>query len=333
MKINTPLVIGDVVIDNRLSLAPMAGFTDLAFRQLAKEYGVGLVYTELISANALAFNSKKTYKMIEETKRDKSPVCLQLFGDKIENLVQTIKKSEEISEYDILDINLGCSVKKVQKQGAGAWYIDHPKELREMLMTVCQTSTKPVSVKTRIGAVDNSLEIFENLKIFEESGVKLIALHGRTRSALYSGDTNYDVIKRVVDSTKLPVIANGNINLKNYRKILDYTNASGIMIGRDSIGYPSIFRDILNIDEGLELEPISLHSQTKVLIHHLELMKPNYTEFELVSKSRAFIGTYFKSFNNIKPYRLRLTRCTSYQEILDILNEILSIEDERRILQ
>lgn len=326
-----PLKAKNVSLKNRYVLAPMAGYTDFSYRKMCGEYGAGLVYTEMISANALCYNSKETFKMINETYKDTDKLCLQLFGGDVEIMVKAIKILEQNSKYDFLDINLGCSVNKVLKQHAGAYFVDKKDELENYITSIVKASSKPVFVKTRIGPNDDHITIYENLKIFEKANVSLVAIHARSRIALYSGEPHYDIIKRAKDSTYLPILANGNIGVNNFEDVLNYTNADGVMIGRETLGYPKIFKDLIDLEEKKELTPTTLKNQIQDLIRHINYMSQTKTDYELSNIMRSIACCYFKGFSDAKKIRMKLISLTSKEQYLSVLNELLSkAYDEQR---
>lgn len=319
------LITKNFELPNRYVLAPMAGYTDFSYRKICSKYNSSLLYTEMISSTALVYNSKETYSMLEETKKDGSyKVALQLFGGNLEHMVKAIKICEENAKYDFLDINLGCSVNKVLKQHAGAYFLDHKEELETYITEIVKASSKPVFVKTRIGPSDSDITIYENLKIFERAGVSLIALHARSRKALYTGLPHYDVIKKVKESTDIPILANGNISLDNAFDVLSYTNSDGIMIGRETLGNPKIFKNLILKEENKELDLPTLESQIYDLIEHINYMSKVKNEHAMCNILKSIAPSYFKNFKNSKQIRIKLMSCSSKKDYLSFLEELLN---------
>lgn len=227
------LKIGDVELENNIILAPMAGITDLPFRLICEEYGVGATCTEMVSSKALMYGDEKT-KLLLNTKGQKKPVIVQIFGSNIEAMKIASKYVEKIA--DIIDINMGCPAPKVVKNGDGSKLLLDIDLAVDIAKEVVNSVSKPVTVKIRKGW-DNKNIVYEELgKRLENVGVQAITLHGRTREEYFGGDCDLDSIKRLKEVVKIPVIGNGNIkNEKDAFKMLEYTKVDGIMIARGAL--------------------------------------------------------------------------------------------------
>lgn len=228
--------IGKIKIEGKVVIAPLAGYTNVVYRKIMKSFGASLVYTEMVSAKGLIYDNDKTwdYCEIDESER---PVALQLFGGDILDLVNATKLVCEKSKPDLIDINLGCPVRKVLKQGAGSKLLQDPDKVYQLVKAVREASDVPVSVKIRAGWDHNNINCVEIAKKAEAAGASLIAIHGRTKSDLYSGHVNLEYIKMVKDAVKIPVIGNGDIrSLSDAIKMIDYTGVDAIMIGRAGLG-------------------------------------------------------------------------------------------------
>lgn len=321
--------IADIEIRNRYALAPLAGFTDYAMRKLCYDAGAGLLYSEMESCEALCFNSKLTIEDIKNTKLDKAncpdgKLALQIFGGKEESVLKSIPICEEYGDYDFLDFNCGCPVPKVIKQHSGSYWLNREDELISLLRKMVTISSKPVIVKIRIG-YSSIMDIVPLCKRIEETGVKAIAVHGRTRSEFFSSPVHYDVIKDIKKNVSIPVIANGEITQNNFQSVFDETDADAVMVGQHAIGYPKIFSDMIAIEENRPVEETTIFSQLNDFRKHLDLIFSIKDERSAASIMRSFAVNYVKGFSDSKKYRNLLVHCSSKEEYL---SAIKMIEDE-----
>lgn len=324
-----PFSIAGIEIKNRYVLAPLAGFTDYAMRKLSYDYGAGLLYTEMESCEALCFNSKLTIEDIKNTKLDKAncpdgKLALQIFGGKEESILKSIPIVEEYGDYDFLDFNCGCPVPKVIKQHAGSYWLNREDELIPLLKRMISISSKPVIVKIRIGYTQIQ-DIVPLCKRIEETGVKAIAVHGRTRNEFFSSAVHYDVIRDIKKNVSIPVIANGEITEDNFLYVLNETNADAVMIGQHAIGYPKIFSDMIAKEENRQAAEKTLSGQLNDLRKHLDLIFSIKDERSASSIMRSFAVNYVKGFSDSKKYRNLLVHCSSKEEYFSVIQ---SIEDE-----
>ena len=215
------LKIGDVELENNILLAPMAGITDLPFRKIAKKFGPGLVYTEMVSSKAIFHNDEKTKKLLN-INEEKRPIAVQIFGSDIESMVYAAKYVEPIA--DIIDINMGCPAPKVVKNGDGSKLLLNLDLAEEIVRVVAEAVKKPVTVKLRKGWNNSNIVAVEAAKRFEKAGAKAITVHGRTREDYYSGVCDLDIIKQVKAAVSIPVIGNGDVkDLKSAIRMFEYT--------------------------------------------------------------------------------------------------------------
>ncbi|MGD2119828.1 MAG: tRNA dihydrouridine synthase DusB [Chromatiales bacterium] len=287
--------IGPYQLVNNLILAPMAGVTDLPFRNLCRDFGAGLAVSEMVTSDASLRGSKKTVLRLQHA-GEAEPVAVQIVGADPHKLAEAARANVEHGAQ-IIDINMGCPAKKVCKVAAGSALMQEPQLVSRILQAVVSAVDVPVTLKIRTGWDLSNRNATEIARIAEDSGIQALAIHGRSRACGFSGDAEYDTIAQVKQQINIPVIANGDITdpLKA-RQILDYTNADAIMIGRAAQGRPWIFNEIqhyLKIGEILPA-PDGLQIQ-KILLKHLDNLYAFYGEYMGVRIARKHIGWYSKT--------------------------------------
>jgi len=307
-------------IKNRYVLAPLAGYTSFAMREMSRNYGAGLVYTEMTSSSALVYSNEKTFKMIPQVGEDS--VVLQLFGGDKETIIKSIPIAEANGKYDFLDFNCGCPVKKVLKQNAGSAWLQREEELYDLAREMVKVSVKPVIFKIRLGFTNENRNYLQVAKLLENAGVQAITVHGRTKAEGFSGEVDYKAIAEIKNEIKIPVIANGNISLENIDQVMEITKADAYMIGRGSIGNPKIFEDLINHELGLPIRIATKENLIDDATLHLNLLIEEFGEDTACKLMRGFISLYLKGIKNIKPYKMELVRASSKKEYIDILEKL-----------
>ena len=314
--------IGDIEIKGRVIPAPLAGYTNSAYRKLLKRFHAAYTVSEMISDYALIYKNKETLKMIQ-IEEDEHPVALQLFGGSKASLLMGLKVLEESSNYDILDINLGCPVNKVVKGKAGSsWLVKgRENELYETIKAICEMSSKPVTVKIRLGWTHEEINCVEIAKLLEKAGVKLIALHCRTRSDFYDGKALYEYARLVKEAISIPFIVNGDIDSpEKAKEVLEYTKADGVMIGRAALGNPYLIERIDTYLETGELLPeASYEMQKELCIKHYNMLKELKDEYIAIREMRSIAPLYFKGVPHSKDCRVAFTKAKNEKEFFEAL--------------
>jgi len=314
------LKIGEIELENNILLAPMAGITDLPFRKIAKKYGAGLVYTEMVSSKAIFYGDEKTKKLLN-MKNEQRPVAVQIFGSDVESMVYAAKYVEPLA--DIIDINMGCPAPKVVKNGDGSKLLLNLDLAEEIVKAVVNAVKKPVTVKIRKGWNNSNIVAVEAAKRFEKAGVKAITIHGRTREEYYSGSCDLDIIKQVKQAVSIPVIGNGDVrDIKSANKMFEYTKVDAVMVGRATLGNPWIFKTII---EGLEEYIPSKEERLNIILEHLELMIEEKGEYVAIREMRKHISGYTKNLPNSSKFREEMNKIENKEELINYITEYLSM--------
>lgn len=315
--------IGDLELDNKYILAPMAGVTDLPFRLLCKEQGCSLVYTEMISAKGLYYGDKKTRSLMETLDEEK-PIGIQIFGSDPKIMAKVVKEQINDMTFALVDINAGCPAPKIVKNGDGSALMKNPELLGEIVYAVAKESRIPVTVKIRSGWDETNINAVEVAKIVEEAGANAITVHGRTREQFYSGKSNWDIIKRVKEQLQIPVIGNGDIkSYKDAVSLLDSTKCDGIMIGRGSLGNPWIFSMLINQSE----RNPSPQEKIQTAIRHMEMLLEIKPEKVVMGEIRKHIGWYIKGLQGSAEIRNQINQTLSSTEVKDILINYIKLTE------
>lgn len=325
---NKPFQIGDIVMDNRVVLAPMAGVCNSAFRLTVKEFGAGLVYAEMISDKGLVQRNKKTLDMLYIDERE-NPLSLQIFGGDKETLVEAAKYVDKNTNADIIDINMGCPVNKIIKCEAGAKWLLDPNKIYEMVSAVVNAVDKPVSVKMRIGWDEEHIFAVENAQAAERAGASAIAMHGRTRVQMYEGKANWEIIKEVKKNISIPFIGNGDVETpQDAKRMIDETGVDAVMIGRAALGNPwMIYRTVQYLETGeLKSEP-SVREKMDVCLLHFERLMQLKGESVAVREMRKHASWYLKGIRGNGKVRNAINQIETADELRALLNSVVELEE------
>ena len=314
--------IGTINLENNLFLAPMAGVTDKAFRMIAKPFGPALMYTEMVSGKGLHYHNKRTETLLEVTEQEK-PVAAQIFGHDPQIMGEIANGALRYGAA-IIDINMGCPAPKIVNNQDGCALMKNPTLAGQIIQAVCRSVSVPVTVKFRMGWDDAHINAVEFAKIAEASGAAAVTVHGRTREAFYSGTANWDIIRNVKESVKIPVIGNGDVtDGVSAKALLEQTGCDGIMIGRAAQGNPWIFQEILHyLKTGVSLPAPTLKERLETALQHLSLLVEFKGEHRGIQEGRKHMSWYLKGIPGCAPVRERLNRACTYEEMKAILESI-----------
>jgi tRNA-dihydrouridine synthase B len=318
--------LGDLTLNGRVFLAPMAGYTDTAFRRLARRYGAAMVVTEMVSSRALIAGSDKTNDLMEFTEPER-PVGVQLFGGDPGIMGEAAAKVAEEIKPDLIDINFGCPVGKILKCDAGAAVLKEPQRAGWIVeaMVKATEGKVPITVKTRAGfdAMDNS--VFELLESVEKAGASALAIHARTRNQMFEGKANWEIIARLKEKAKIPIIGNGDVkSAEDAYRLFRETNCDGIMIGRGSMGAPWIFEEINHyLETGKPIQGFGLKFRLGVALEQLKCsMEVKGSRMGLM-EMKKHLTHYLKGFEGAKDLRQKLLTSDDADWVVKTLGEII----------
>ena len=313
--------IKDLELKNRIVIAPMAGISNPAFRSIVKNYQPALIYSEMISDKAIVYKNIKTIEMTR-VMPDEHPMGLQLFGEDIDSLVKAAVYLDQNTNCDVIDINMGCPVPKIVKGSGGASLMKTPDHAFKIVEEIVKEIQKPLTVKTRLGWDEAHLNVVEMAMGLEKAGASAIAIHGRTRGAMYSGEARFDLIRQVKANAKIPIIANGDItSLAKAKEVLEITKADAIMIGRGVLGQPWFIEELI---KGLNDEPyvmIDIQERFNIArMHALKLIEFKGEEIAL-KEMRGHLSWYLKGLPNSHKVKEGISMMKSYVEFDRILKD------------
>ncbi|MDE6284313.1 MAG: tRNA dihydrouridine synthase DusB [Bacilli bacterium] len=315
--------IGDIIIKNNVVLAPMAGISNPTYIKICEEMGVGLAYTELISAEAIVRNNQKTLDMLNGIEDIHIPVGVQIFGSNAETMAKAAKILVEKYHILLIDINMGCPVPKVAvKNQAGSGLLKNPEKIREIVTAVVNAVNVPVTVKIRSGWDENSINAVQVAKVIEEAGAKAISVHGRTRKQGYTGKADWQIIKQVVEAVDIPVIGNGDIvSCYDAKRMLDETDCAAVMIGRGLLGNPWLIKEILSyLNDGVVLDVVSFTEKIAMMKKHLLELTKVKNEKVVILEMRSVLMYYLKGCPENKDVKLKICQSKTIIELLEIID-------------
>lgn len=317
--------IGNIQLpDKALFLAPMEDVTDPSFRYMCKHYGADMMYTEFIASEAVVRDIAKTMRKLEISDFER-PIGIQLYGHNIDAMVESTKIAAE-AKPDLIDINYGCPVRKIATRGAGAGMLRDIPKLLEMTRQIVNATNLPVTVKTRLGWDSDNIVIEQLAEQLQDTGIKALTIHGRTRAQLYSGTANWETIAKVKNNSRIhiPIIGNGDIsNPEQAKNAFDKYGVDGIMIGRATYGRPYIFKEIRHfIDTGTYMNELSLSEKVEMAKLHFTKSVEYKGDKRGVYEMRRHLTSYFKGIPNFKETRLNLVTTNAPEKVLELIDMI-----------
>jgi len=316
--------IGDIIINSKLALAPMAGVTDYAFRTICRECGAGLTYTEMVSAKALVYQDRKTLTLLK-IGEDEHPVGVQIFGSDTECMAEAAQKALEVSGADFIDINMGCPVGKVVKSGDGSALMKDPDKAMKIIEAVVAAVKTPVTIKIRKGWDKGNVNAVPFAKMAEEAGASAIGVHGRTRTQMYSGKADWDIIRDVKQAVSVPVLANGDIfSAEEAVKILQYTGADIAMIARGAMGDPWLFEQAKALLENCPRGslPVSIKRRADTALRQFEMAAEQKGEKIACLEARKHYSWYLRGVPYAGFFKEKISKASTMDDLRSITEGI-----------
>ena len=316
------LRIADLKLDNPFFLAPLAGITDAPTRRICKEQGASLVFSEMVSGKGLWYGDKNTGKLLH-TYEEEKPVAFQIFGHEPEVMAYTAR---ELEKYPcaMLDINMGCPVPKIVKNGEGSALLKNPDLVYDVVSATVKNTSKPVSVKIRIGWDEKSINAVEVAHAISAAGASMITVHGRTREQFYSGKADWTHIAAVKRAVNIPVTGNGDVvDAESALAMMDQTGCDFVMIGRGALGNPWVFKEVIAAWKGEELPPPpSKEEKMEMMVRHLQDLADLKGEYAAVREMRKHVGWYLKGVHGAAAFRGKVNQITDINELKEAIRSI-----------
>lgn len=322
--------VGNVEIKNQIVLAPMAGISNTSYRQIIKEMGAGLIFAEMVSDKALVYGSEKTFDLLKMNDMER-PIAQQIFGSDVDSFVKAAKLVEDAMHPDIIDINMGCPVPKVAiKSQAGSALLKNPDKIKEIVSAVVKAVSVPVTVKIRSGWDEKSINAVEVAKVIEEAGASAITVHGRTRAQGYSGNADWNIIKQVKETVKIPVIGNGDVtSAKKAKEMLDYTGCDAVMIGRGVLGNPWLINECVTyLESGVIPSRPSSKEKIEMLKRHYKLLVESTSEKQAILEIRTHALWYIKGMPKSAYIKNEICKTKNSGDLFKILDDYLGELDD-----
>lgn len=313
--------IGNVELKNNVFVAPMAGVTDIAFRIILEEMGAGLATTEMISAKGLYYNNRNNHIILQKAPGEQ-PLAVQLFGS--DPIIMANMALRICGDYDIIDVNMGCPVNKVVSNGEGSALMKNPEKAYSVLSAMCSLVPKPVTVKFRKGFDDEHVNAVEFAQMAEEAGVAAITIHGRTRAQMYSGKADWDIIRKVREAVKIPVIGNGDIfTPEDAKRMIEETGCDGVAIARGAKGNPWLIRRTVKyLEDGTLLPEPDIEEKKRIIRKHTELMIKYKGERMAMPEMRSHLAWYTAGIPGSAALRNEMNQVATMNELIELLDRL-----------
>lgn len=314
------LIIGNLKLFSNIFIAPLAGYTNLPSRLIYRSQGAGMAYTEMVSALGLKYNFNKSAKLLKSNNNDK-PLGIQLFGPDSQSILNAFLKIKKI-KFDLIDINCGCSIKKVLKAKSGAYLLQNPEEIYKIIKSLKNNTDKPVTIKIRSGWTESTINYIDVLDASVKAGVDLITFHPRTRSMIFKGKVDWGLIKVMKEKSPVPVIGNGDIfNGPDAVKMIYETGCDGIMLARGLIENPFLVEEVKAFLMNIPYAAPSIEKKINTMLHHCQMMVKYYGEKTGIFEFRKFIRGYLKNLPEVSKIRQALNKIDNFKSFYAIVNE------------